>query len=65
MARMCSVCGKKADTMIQTGNVVGGSVICWKCYEKITVFLEVCFPFLKLLFITYYFFEILSLKLLL
>ena len=38
MARMCSVCGKKADTMIQTGNVVGGSVICWKCYEKIKDF---------------------------
>jgi len=38
MARICSVCGKKADTMIQTGNVVGSSVICWNCYEKIQDF---------------------------
>ena len=38
MARMCSVCGKKADTAFQTGNVLGSSVICWNCYRKIKSF---------------------------
>ncbi len=38
MARICSVCGKKADTAFQTGNVLGSSVICWNCYSKIKSF---------------------------
>ena len=38
MARICSVCGKKADTMLQSGNVVGSAVICWDCYLKIKHF---------------------------
>ncbi len=38
MARICSVCGKKADTLMGSANVVGTSVICWNCYDKITHF---------------------------
>jgi len=38
MARICSVCGKKADTMLQSANTVGSAVICWDCYLKIKHF---------------------------
>lgn len=35
MARICSVCGKKADTMLYTANKIGNSVFCEECYAKI------------------------------
>ncbi len=38
MARICSVCHKKADTITQTANTVGKAVICWDCYNKIRDF---------------------------
>lgn len=38
MARICSVCGKKADTMLYTANQIGSSVFCADCYAKIPDF---------------------------
>ena len=38
MVRFCSVCGNKADTLLQTANTIEKSVICWSCYGKIKSF---------------------------
>lgn len=35
MARICSVCGKPADTLMSTGNTIGKSIVCTSCYKKI------------------------------